>query len=65
MEKFKSFNDWWSAYCKVSSLNKIHLSFIDVDILRKEMEFAFSRTLPVKGEENGCKAERHDRKNFH
>jgi len=46
MKKFETFDEWWTAYTKISSLNKQHLSFLDVNIIRKEMKLAFMRILP-------------------
>lgn len=40
------FDEWWREYCKVTSLNKEHLSFLDVTIFKEEMRLAFYRKLP-------------------
>ena len=43
------FNEWWKNYCKMSSLNKEYLSFLDVDILKDEMKLAFYHKFPDTG----------------
>ena len=48
MEKYTTFDNWWTEYVKTSTLNTLHLSFIDVDVLREEMRKAFSRELPMQ-----------------
>ena len=40
------FDRWWEKYRRVSGLNKIHLSFLDVDVLKAELRLAFYRDLP-------------------
>jgi len=40
-----TFDEWWKEYCKISSLNKEYLSFLDVDILKEEFKLAFEHKL--------------------
>ena len=47
------FDRWWEKYRRVSGLNKIHLSFLDVDVLKAELRLAFYRKLPEPREASG------------
>ena len=52
MKKYDDFYEWWKDYSRISSLNKIHLSFLDVDVLQDELKLAFNRKLPKEISKN-------------